>query len=108
MKALRWGEEGKVRCGYGEGVVQVVAGVKNRWGGWLTQEIIFRVRRRRGGDGLVESFEGSVLGCETAFRGSVDDEEDFVLVGGEVIGFAFFCSTCQRQPCSTSLLERTI
>jgi len=44
----------------------------------------------RGGDGFVEGFEGGELGCEAAFAGGVDDEDDFAFEGGEGVGLAFF------------------
>ena len=44
-----------------------------------------------GRDFLVERFERGVLGREAAFGGGVDDEDDFVFEGGEVVGLAFFC-----------------
>lgn len=40
---------------------------------------------------LVELLESFVLRSKTAFGGSVDDEDDFVLVLVEGDGFAFFC-----------------
>ncbi|KAL9592330.1 MAG: hypothetical protein Q9179_006831, partial [Wetmoreana sp. 5 TL-2023] len=44
----------------------------------------------RGGDFLVERLEGGVLRGEAAFGGRVDDEDDFVAEGGQVVGLAFF------------------
>lgn len=40
---------------------------------------------------LVQFLQTFELGCEAAFRGRVDDEDDFVLERREVEGLAFFC-----------------
>lgn len=42
----------------------------------------------RGLDVFVEGFEGGELGCESAFGGGVDDENDFAFKGGEGVGSA--------------------
>lgn len=47
----------------------------------------------RGLNLLVERLEPFELGREAAFRGRVDDEDDFVLESGEGVGLAFFCKT---------------
>lgn len=44
-----------------------------------------------GFDLLVEFLEAFELRREAAFGGGVDDEDDFVLQGGEGVGLAFFC-----------------
>lgn len=44
-----------------------------------------------GADFLVEGLEGAELGGEAALRGRVDDEDDFVLEGGEGVGLALLC-----------------
>ena len=41
-------------------------------------------------DFLVERLEPFELRREAAFRGRVDDQDDFVLEGGERVGLAFF------------------
>ena len=43
-----------------------------------------------GGEGFVEVLEAAKLGCEAAFGGGVDDEDDFIAVLGEGVGLAFF------------------
>ena len=45
----------------------------------------------RGLDFLVERLEPFELGREAAFRGRVDDEDDFVLEIGQRVGLPFFC-----------------
>ena len=43
-----------------------------------------------GGDLLVEFLQPFKLGREAAFGGGVDDEDDFVLELGEVVGLVLF------------------
>lgn len=43
------------------------------------------------GDFLVEFFETFELWGEAAFGGGVDDEDDFVVELGQVVGLALFC-----------------
>jgi hypothetical protein len=50
---------------------------------------IIRVRRFQV---LVKFLEPGKLRCEAAFRGRVDDEDDFVGEVGERVGVAFLCA----------------
>ena len=67
-------------------------------GAWvLATELIareaddFKVVGVFGLDVLVELLEALELGSEAAFRGCVDDEDDFAVELGEVVGGALFC-----------------
>ena len=43
---------------------------------------------------LVQLLEPAELRCESAFRGRVDDEDDFVLEVREGVGVALLCGMC--------------
>lgn len=44
---------------------------------------------------FVEDFQAFKLGCEAAFGGCVDHEDDFVFEGREGIGLARFCGAVE-------------
>lgn len=67
--------------------------------GILTAELVAReaedeeVLGMLGFDGLVEGFKALELRGEAAFRGSVDDKDDFALQRGKGEGLSLFCLT---------------